>query len=224
MGNTDLLKQEGIAVPDWQLNPAFSHATLVYLSVDGEVKTIFALADKLRETSKQSIDALHELGIKTLMISGDNQGVVDDIARQLGLDDVYANIKPENKATILAGLRNDKLQWIAMVGDGINDAPALAEADVGIAMGTGTDVAMETATITLMRSNPLLVIDAIDISKATWNKIKQNLFWAFIFNALGIPLAAFGLLDPMIAGGAMAFSSIMVLGNSLLLNRWKAKA
>lgn len=224
MGNADLLRQEGITAPDWELNPAFSHATQVYLSVNGEVKTIFALADKLRPSSKQAIDALHNLGIKTLMISGDNQGVVNDIASQLGLDDVHANIKPENKASILAGLRNKDLQWIAMVGDGINDAPALAEADVGIAMGSGTDVAMETATITLMRPNPLLVVDAIDISKATWSKIKQNLFWAFIFNTLGIPLAAFGFLNPMIAGGAMAFSSIMVLGNSLLLNRWKAKA
>lgn len=183
----------------------------------------FAYRDLLKRQSKSAIDSLHALGIKTILISGDNPYAVQKIAGELGLDQFYARAKPEDKARIIRELKAQG-ERIAMVGDGINDAPALAEADVGIAMGSGTDVAMQTASITLMNSNPLLIADAIDISKRTYAKIKQNLFWAFIYNVIGIPLAALGYLNPMLAGGAMALSSVSVVSNALLLKRWKGRA
>ena len=159
------------------------------------------------------------------MLSGDNQASAARVAQSIGMDEVYGQIMPGNKAEIIRQLQmpgdHAKRHWVAMVGDGVNDAPALASADVGMAMSTGTDVAMQAAGITLMRGDPSLVADAIDISKRTWNKIRQNLFWAFIFNATGIPLAALGYLSPMLAGSAMALSSFCVLSNALLLKRWR---
>jgi Cu+-exporting ATPase len=165
------------------------------------------------------------------MISGDHQVVADVIAQQIGIDEVYAQVLPADKANLIQKLRSHGLksqqekfnqpnQFVAMVGDGINDAPALAAADVGIAMSTGSDIAMHTAGITLMRGDPGLVPDAIEISKKTWQKIQQNLFWAFIYNLVGIPLAAMGYLSPMLAGAAMAASSVSVVGNALLLKKW----
>ena len=142
------------------------------------------------------------------------------VAKILGMDNFKADILPENKAQIISELKKDN-KIVAMVGDGINDAPALAAANIGIAMSTGTDVAMQTAGITLMRGDPLLIVDAISVSKATYSNIKQNLFWAFFYNVIGIPLAALGYLNPMIAGAAMALSSVSVVMNSLLLKRWK---
>src|SRR5690606_37376251 len=142
------------------------------------------------------------------------------VGQLLGIDDIRAEVLPEDKAHIVESL-GEGGQRVAMVGDGINDAPALAAADVGIAMSTGTDVAMHAAGITLMRGNPALVADAIDISRRTYAKIRQNLFWAFVYNVIGIPLAAFGMLSPVVAGAAMAFSSVSVVTNALVLRRWK---
>ena len=143
------------------------------------------------------------------------------VAARLPIDEVRSQVLPEQKAQAIAELREGGRRVVAMVGDGVNDAPALASADVGIAMSTGTDVAMHTAGITLMRGDPGLVADAISISRRTWTKIRQNLFWAFAYNVVGIPLAALGHLDPVLAGAAMALSSVSVVSNALLLRRWR---
>jgi Cu+-exporting ATPase len=156
------------------------------------------------------------------LITGDNEGSARAVAEELGIDQFYAAVAPEGKAALVRTLRGEAR--VAMVGDGINDAPALAAADVGIAMGGGTDVAMHTAGVTLMRGDPRLLADAIDISRRTYNKIRQNLFWAFIFNIAGVPLAAFGMLNPMLAGAMMAFSSVSVVSNALLLKRWTPRS
>ncbi|WP_050476912.1 heavy metal translocating P-type ATPase [Herbaspirillum rhizosphaerae] len=181
---------------------------------------LLAFGDTIKSSARSAIARLHQLHIRTVMLSGDNQGAAAHVAKELGLDDFHANVLPGDKAQAITDLRKDR-QCVAMVGDGINDAPALAAADVGIAMSTGTDVAMQAAGITLMRGDPALVADAIDISRRTYDKIRQNLFWAFIYNIVGIPLAAFGLLNPMIAGAAMAISSVSVVSNALLLKRWR---
>ena len=184
---------------------------------------LLAFGDSVKPTAAAAVRSLREQGLRTVLLTGDNRGSAQAVAAQLGIEDVRAEILPDEKAGIVAGLkRGDAL--IAMVGDGINDAPALAAADVGIAMSTGTDVAMHAAGITLMRGDPALVADAIDISCRTYAKIRQNLFWAFIYNLVGIPLAAFGLLSPVIAGAAMAFSSVSVVTNALALRRWKGNA
>ncbi len=179
---------------------------------------LLAFRDEPRPEARSAVARLHTLGIRTVMISGDNEGAAHSIARLIGIDEVRAHVLPAQKAEAVMALRGGAT--VAMVGDGINDAPALAAADVGIAMGTGTDVAMHAAAVTLLRPRLTLVADAIDISRRTTRKIHQNLFWAFGYNVIGIPLAAFGLLDPVIAGAAMAFSSVSVLANTLLLRRW----
>ena len=186
---------------------------------------IIAFGDELKSNALEAITALHQLHIRTVMLSGDNTAAANRVGNSIGINEVFAQIMPNSKADVIRDLQSSngdgKRQWVAMVGDGINDAPALATADVGMAMSTGTDVAMQAAGITLMRGDPTLVADAIDISKRTWRKIQQNLFWAFVFNCTGIPLAALGYLSPMLAGSAMALSSFCVLSNALLLKRWR---
>jgi Cu+-exporting ATPase len=196
--------------------------------VEGEntpprLRGLLVFGDTLKRDARAAIDALHALQVKTLLVSGDNRGAADAVTAQLGIDEVRAEVLPADKAAIVAERKRDG-STVAMVGDGLNDAPALAAADVGIAMATGTDVAMHAAGVTLMRGQVSLVADAIDLSRRTTAKIRQNLFWAFIYNVVGIPLAALGLLSPVIAGAAMALSSVSVVTNALTLRSWKGGA
>jgi Cu+-exporting ATPase len=181
---------------------------------------LLAFADQVKVHAAAAVARLRARGLRTLLITGDNAGAGEAIAREVGVDEVRSGMLPGDKAAAIEQLRAQGAV-VAMVGDGINDAPALAAADVGIAMGGGTEVAMHSASIVLMRGDPGLVADALEISRRTYAKIRQNLFWAFFYNAVGIPLAALGLLSPMYAGGAMAFSSVSVLANALLLKRWR---
>ncbi|WP_341928644.1 heavy metal translocating P-type ATPase [Methyloversatilis discipulorum] len=181
---------------------------------------LLAFGDTLKASAARAVGRLQAGGVRTVLVSGDNRGAAAAVAAQLGMSDVRAEVLPEHKAEVVAELKQGGAV-VAMVGDGINDAPALAAADVGIAMSTGTDVAMHAAGLTLMQGDPARVADALDISRRTWTKIRQNLFWAFAYNVVGIPLAAAGMLNPVIAGAAMAFSSFSVVSNALLLRRWK---
>jgi Cu+-exporting ATPase len=196
--------------------------TIAYVAENGRAIGLFGYADALRPEAPAGVTELRQRGIRTLLLTGDRPPAARAIAGAAGLDDWRAGVLPEGKATEVESLRAGGNR-LAMVGDGVNDAPALAAADVGIAMGSGTDVAMETAGITLMRPDPRLVAAAFDIAAATSRKIRQNLFWAFIYNVIGIPLAAFGLLTPALAGAAMAMSSVSVVTNAGLLTRWAPK-
>lgn len=194
--------------------------------VDDSLRSIIAVvsfSDTIKQSSAETITKLKNLGIKTVMLTGDNKGSAEKVSKELGLDSFEAEVLPGDKSNIIQKYRANG-EIVGMVGDGINDAPALAAASVGIAMSTGTDVAMHSSGITLMRGNPLLIPDAISISRKTYSKIKQNLFWAFIYNIIGIPLAALGYLSPVVAGAAMAMSSVSVVTNSLLLKRWRKSA
>ncbi|WP_322073988.1 heavy metal translocating P-type ATPase [Burkholderia cepacia] len=185
---------------------------------------LIAFGDTVKPGARDAIAALSARGVASVLVTGDNRGSAAAVAASLGIGEVHAQVLPDDKARVVAELKRTHGGIVAMVGDGINDAPALAAADVGIAMATGTDVAMHTAGITLMRGDPALVADAIDISRRTYRKIQQNLFWAFVYNLVGVPLAALGWLNPVIAGAAMAFSSVSVVTNALLLRRWKGRA
>jgi len=192
--------------------------TVLYFAVDAKQRGILALQDIEKESAKEAINVLSERGIKTVMMTGDNQAVANAIAKRVGIDEVLAEVSPEEKVNKVKELQKAG-EFVAMVGDGINDAPALATADVGIAMGTGTDVAIESGDIVLVKGDLLKAVEAIALSEATLKNIKQNLFWAFAYNAVGIPVAALGFLNPIFSAAAMGFSSVSVVLNALRLKR-----
>jgi Cu+-exporting ATPase len=196
--------------------------TVVVLDESGKALALIAIADALRPTSRVAVERLRARGIRVIMLTGDNAATAAAIAREAGIEEFRAGILPGGKAAAVAELKTGG-GLVAMVGDGINDAPALAAADVSFAIGAGSDAAVEAADVTLIRSDLCGVDDAIELSRATLRKIRQNLFSAFIYNVLGIPLAAFGLLNPVVAGAAMALSSVSVVSNSLLLKRWRPR-
>ncbi|RZJ08031.1 MAG: copper-translocating P-type ATPase [Rubrivivax sp.] len=231
LGSTRLLRELGLAEGDAQESARRLESegrTVSWLIGSGDgaerrVLGLLAFGDAVKPTASAAMARLHALGIRTLMLTGDNRGAAAAVARQLGIDDVHAEVLPGDKAKAVQALR-DAGEVVAFVGDGLNDGPALAAASVSYAMAGGADVATETAGITLMRGDLRLVADSLDISRRTYSKIKQGLFWAFAYNALGIPLAAAGLLNPVVAGAAMALSSVSVVANALTLRRWRGVA
>jgi P-type Cu+ transporter len=220
VGTPRWLQAEGVSIDAKVLAAIPEGNTVIGVARDGQFLGLIAIADRLRASSPRTILALQGMGIHTLMLTGDNPSTALAIASQAGISDYRAEVLPADKAKVIQEIKQTG-QVIGMVGDGVNDAPALAVADVSFAIGAGSDIAIEAADITLMRNDLISVVDAIRLSKATLAKIRQNLFFAFVYNVLGIPLAAFGLLNPVIAGAAMAMSSVSVVSNSLLLKRWK---
>ncbi|MDA8252490.1 MAG: heavy metal translocating P-type ATPase [Rhodospirillales bacterium] len=228
IGNRALLAEAGVAPPleDAARRLEEQGRTVMFVAALAPAPVLLgliAVMDRIRPTAAAAVRRLQAGGIATVLLTGDNARTAQAVAQTLGIAQVLAEVLPDGKAAEIARLQQQGRR-VAMVGDGVNDAPALAQADVGIAMGTGADVAMAASGITLMRGDPLLIADAIAISRATWRKIRQNLFWAFVYNVVGIPLAGLGLLSPMFAGAAMALSSVSVVSNALLLRRWRPTA
>jgi len=230
LGNGALLSARGIDVSTIEARADTLREqgnTVILVSIDQQVAGMVSIADPIKNTSKQAIDSLHKKGIRVVMLTGDNQVNAQAVADVLGIDEVHAGVEPEQKNTLIKQLQDDG-HIVAMAGDGINDAPALAQADIGIAMGTGTDVAVESAGITLVKGDLRGIVQAIQLSHATMKNIRQNLFFAFIYNSLGVPVAAgilypfFGLLlSPMLAAAAMSLSSVSVIANALRLRALK---
>ncbi|WP_024694045.1 heavy metal translocating P-type ATPase [Pseudomonas syringae] len=227
LGNRRLLEESGLPMGDllesariWEAEGR-TLSWLIEQAPDPHVIGLLAFGDSLKPGTDEAVRELNARGITSHLLTGDNRGSAQVVAKALGIHDVHAEVLPADKSATVTQLKAHNV--VAMVGDGINDAPALAAADIGIAMGSGTDVAMQAAGITLMRGDPRLVPAALDISRRTYAKIRQNLFWAFVYNLIGIPLAAFGYLNPVLAGAAMALSSVSVVSNALLLKTWKPK-
>ena len=230
IGNSKLMEDLDVSLEDMKKDferLSLEGKTPMYVSIDEKPAGVIAVADTIKEGSVEAIAAFKQIGIETIMVTGDNRRTAEAIAKQVGIDRVLAEVLPQDKAIEIKKLQAEGRN-VAMVGDGINDAPALAQANTGIAIGTGTDIAMESADITLMRGDLRSVVTAIRLSKATIRTIRMNLFWAFFYNVIGIPIAAgilypwfHILLNPIIAAAAMAFSSVSVVSNSLLLNRFK---
>ena len=229
-GHAVIVGRESL-LSDWaqHLSPDLSHAkaraqaqgkTVVAVGWDGQARGVLVIADTVKPTSAQAISQMRDIGLTPVLLTGDNEAVARQIAAEVGIDDVIAEVMPEGKVDVIARLQAEG-KTVAMVGDGVNDAPALAQADLGLAMGTGTDVAIEASDITLVRGDLRSAVDAIRLSRETLSTIKTNLFWAFAYNVAAIPVAALGMLNPMLAGAAMAFSSVFVVGNSLRLRRFK---
>ena len=194
--------------------------TPVVVGWDGAVRGILVVADTIKESSAEAVRQLRDLGLRPVLLTGDNERAARAVAAVVGIDEVYAEVRPGDKVDVIRRLQQEG-RTVAMVGDGVNDAAALAQSDLGLAMGTGTDAAIEAADLTLVRGDLRAVPDAIRLSRRTLGTIKGNLFWAFAYNVVGIPLAAAGLLNPMLAGAAMAFSSVFVVSNSLRLRSFK---
>lgn len=225
VGNRKLMREQKVEIDhieDQLVVLENQGKTAMLIAIEGKIGGIIAVADTVKESSREAINQLKEMDIEIYMITGDNLRTAEAIAEQVGITNVLAEVLPEDKAAQVEKLKAEG-KSVGMVGDGINDAPALASADIGFAIGTGTDVAMEAADITLIKGDLREIPTAIHLSKRTMRTIKQNLFWAFAYNTVGIPIAALGLLNPMVAGAAMAFSSVSVLSNSLRLKRFKMK-
>jgi Cu+-exporting ATPase len=218
-GRPDLLRERGIAV-DYPTDSIPRGATIVALAIDGQFRGLSFVSDEAKPTAKAAIDELHSLGLSTVLLTGDNAQAAEVVAEALGITEVRADVRPEGKVSVVSELQGQG-RAVAMVGDGVNDAAALAGADLGIAMGSGTDAAMTASDVTMVKSDTQQIPQAIRLSRRTLGLIKGNLFWAFAYNTAAIPIAAFGLLDPMIAGAAMAFSSVFVILNSLRLLRFR---
>jgi P-type Cu+ transporter len=231
LGNRRLMEDDGISTTE--LATAADELrklgqTVTFVAVDGRVVGLIGVADPIKETTAEAIRQLHSEGVRLVMLTGDNRTTAEAVARQLNIDDVIPEVLPDRKVEVVKRLQQEG-RSVAMAGDGINDAPALAQANVGIAMGTGTDIAMESAGVTLVKGDLRGIVRARVLSRATMGNIKQNLFFAFVYNALGVPIAAgvlypfFGLLlSPMIAAAAMSFSSVSVIANALRLRRVEA--